>query len=119
VGLAPLYAGGGPTNLLLTMVLRDAINPQYANRVEPFAKILVAWCQGSAHRLPERRAWGQPDKLEPNRMPFTVQKPAWEQPSKDAADPAKAGKAKDPADPAKAGKGGKGKNAPEDPGDVE
>ena len=138
VGLAPLYVGGGPTNLLLTMVLRDAINPQYANRVEPFAKILVAWCQNFAHRVPERRAWGQPDKLEPNHKPFTVQKPPWEQPSKDAAadtkagkakdaadptkagkakdaaDPAKAGKAKDATDPAKAGKGGKGKNTPED-----
>jgi len=120
VSLAPLYPGGGPTNLLLTMVLRDAINPQYANRVEPFAKILVAWCQGSARRVPERRAWGQPDKLEPNRRPFAVRKPEWARAEKVADDePAgkKAGKTKNDAAGTKRGKGknggGKGKAADE------
>jgi len=74
VALAPLYPGGGPTFRILTMVLRDAINPQYADRVEPFVKILVAWCQAFAHRAPERRVWGKLDRLEPNRRPFTVKK---------------------------------------------
>jgi len=67
VAYAPIYAGGGPTNRVLTMVLVDAINPQYADRVEPFVKILVACCQQAANRIPERRTWGPPDKMEPNR----------------------------------------------------
>lgn len=66
VAIAPLYPGGGPTNRILTMVLVDAINPQYADRVEPFVKILVAYCQKAAARVPERRMWGPPDKMEPN-----------------------------------------------------
>jgi len=49
------------------MVLVDAINPQYADRVEPFVKILVAYCQMAAARIPEKRTWGPPDKMEPNR----------------------------------------------------
>ncbi len=69
VAIAPLYPGGGPTVRVLTMVLRDAINPQYADRVEPFVKILVAYCQGYAKTPPEQRRWGKPDKMEPNRKP--------------------------------------------------
>ncbi len=67
VAFAPIYSGGGPTNRVLTMVLVDAINPQYADRIEPFVKILVAYCQRAADRIPERRTWGPPDKMEPNR----------------------------------------------------
>jgi len=66
VAIAPIYPGGGPTNRILTMVLVDAINPQYADRVEPFVKILVAYCQMAATRVPEKRTWGPPDKMEPN-----------------------------------------------------
>jgi len=67
VAYAPVYSGGGPTNRVLIMVLVDAINPQYADRIEPFVKILVAYCQRAANRIPERRTWGPPDKMEPNR----------------------------------------------------
>ena len=69
VAIAPLYPGGGPTNRVLTMVLRDAINPQYADRVEPFVKILVAYCHGYAKTPPEQRRWGRPDTMEPNYKP--------------------------------------------------
>ena len=37
--------------------------------IEPLVKILVAHCQKSAARVPERRLWGAPDALEPNRQP--------------------------------------------------
>jgi len=67
VAYAPIYSGGGPTNRVLTMALVDAINPQYADRVEPFVKILVAYCQKAANRIPEQRTWGPPDAMEPNR----------------------------------------------------
>jgi len=67
VAYAPMYSGGGPTNRVLIMVLVDAINPQYADRIEPFVKILVAYCQRAANRIPEKRSWGPPDKMEPNR----------------------------------------------------
>ncbi|HUU91389.1 MAG TPA: vWA domain-containing protein [Phycisphaerae bacterium] len=67
VAYAPVYAGGGPTNRVLIMVLVDAINPQYADRVEPFVKILVAYCQQAANSIPEKRTWGPPDEMEPNR----------------------------------------------------
>jgi len=69
VAIAPLYPGGGPTNRVLTMVLRDAVNPQYADRIEPFVKILVGYCHGYAKTPPEQRRWGQPDKMEPNYVP--------------------------------------------------
>jgi hypothetical protein len=67
VAIAPLYQGGGPTAQVLTEVLVDAINPQFADRVEPLVKILVAYSQQAAVRLPERRQWGKPDKMRPNR----------------------------------------------------
>ena len=67
VAIAPIYPGGGPTTSVLTMVLTDAIHPQYRDRVGPFIDILVAYCQKSAKRVPERRSWGPPDKMEPNR----------------------------------------------------
>ena len=67
VAYAPIYRGGGPTNRVLTMALVDAINPQYADRVEPFVKILVCYCQKAANRIPEKRTWGPPDPMEPNR----------------------------------------------------
>ena len=92
MAVAPLYPGGGPTNRVLTMVLRDAINPQYADRVEPFVKILVAYCQGYAKSPPEQRQWGTPNKMEPNykgrpipaaKQP-TQAKPEAKQPGKNA-----------------------------------
>ena len=55
VAIAPIYRGGGPTNRLLTMVLVGAMNPQYADRIEPFVKILIAHCQKAAKRPAERR----------------------------------------------------------------
>jgi len=58
--LAPLYEGGGPVDRILTRVLTDAINPKYADRIEPLMKILVAYCQGAARSLPEDRATVHP-----------------------------------------------------------
>ncbi len=66
VRIAPIYRGGGPTSMILNMVLTDAINPQYADRVEPLVKILVAYCQSKAERPSEKRQRGKPDKMEPN-----------------------------------------------------
>lgn len=53
--IAPIYPGGGPTVRLLTMVLTDAINPQYAERVEPLVKILVNHSQHAAVHIEEKR----------------------------------------------------------------
>lgn len=67
VAFAPVYAGGGPTTQLLTMVLRDAINPQYASKVEPLVKTLVQYCQRYAASPPEKRTWGRVNPIGPNR----------------------------------------------------
>lgn len=53
--IAPLYPGGGPTARLLTAVLVDAINPQYADRVAPVVRILVQHSQNAAPHVDERR----------------------------------------------------------------
>ncbi len=66
MAIAPIYPGGGPTSRILTLVLTDAINPRYADRIEPLVKILVAYCQKAAARIPERRAWARPGPMEPN-----------------------------------------------------
>ncbi len=66
MAIAPIYPGGGPTNRILTMVLLDAINPAYRERIEPFVHILVAYCQKDAAHLPEKRVWGGPDTMEPS-----------------------------------------------------
>jgi len=68
MAIAPIYPGGGPTSRVLTLVLTDAINPRHADRIEPIVKILVAYCQKAAARVPERRAWGRPGPMEPNRQ---------------------------------------------------
>ena len=67
MAIAPIYPGGGPTGRILAMVLTDAINPLHADRIEPLVKVLVAYCQKAAARIPERRTWGTPDRMEPNR----------------------------------------------------
>jgi len=69
MAIAPIYPGGGPTNRVLSMVLVDSINPEYADRIEPFVHILVAYCQKSAQHLNERRTWREPGPMEPNRNP--------------------------------------------------
>lgn len=66
VAIAPIYKGGGPTSQILTMVLTDAINPQYSDRVEPLVKMLVAYCQKEADRPAERRKWGAPNTMKDN-----------------------------------------------------
>jgi len=66
VAVAPIYPGGGPTNKILTLALVDAISVHHADRIEPLVKVLVAYCQKAARRVPERRVWGPPDKMEPN-----------------------------------------------------
>jgi hypothetical protein len=66
MAIAPIYPGGGPTNSILTVVLTDAIGHAHADRVEPLVKILVAYCQKAAARLPEKRSWQPPAKMEPN-----------------------------------------------------
>jgi hypothetical protein len=43
--IAPLYPRGGPTAEVLSLVLADAINPQYAERIEPLVQILTSYCQ--------------------------------------------------------------------------
>ncbi|MEZ0267095.1 MAG: vWA domain-containing protein [Phycisphaerae bacterium] len=53
--IAPVYPAGGPNKRLLTRVLTDAINPQYADRVEPLVKVLIAYAQKSAVHEPEKR----------------------------------------------------------------
>lgn len=68
MAIAPIYPGGGPTSRILTLVLTDAINPLHAERIEPLVKILVAYCQKAAARIPERRRWGKPEPMEPNRQ---------------------------------------------------
>jgi hypothetical protein len=65
--IAPVYPGGGPTSRVLTLVLTDAINPYHASRIEPLVKILVAYCQKAAPRVPERRTWSPPGRMERNR----------------------------------------------------
>jgi len=54
--IAPVYPDGGPNKRLLVRVLTDAINPQYADRVEPLVKVLIAYSQKAAPREPEIRA---------------------------------------------------------------
>jgi len=66
MAIAPIYPGGGPTNNILTVVLTDAIGPNHADRVEPLVKILAAYCQKNAARIPERRTWQPPGHMEPN-----------------------------------------------------
>ncbi len=66
MAIAPIYPGGGPTNSILTLVLTDAIGPNHADRVEPLVKILAAYCQKAAARIPERRTWQPPARMEPN-----------------------------------------------------
>lgn len=66
MAIAPIYPGGGPTNNILTVVLTDAIGPNHADRVEPLVKILAAYCQKDAARIPERRTWQKPGHMEPN-----------------------------------------------------
>jgi len=66
MAIAPIYPGGGPTNSILTVVLTDAIGPNHADRVEPLVKILVAYCQKAAAKIPERRTWQPPARMEPN-----------------------------------------------------
>jgi hypothetical protein len=51
------------------MVLVDAINPRYADRVEPFVRILVSYCEQATARPAGKRTWGVPDQMEPNRAP--------------------------------------------------
>jgi hypothetical protein len=53
--IAPVYPYGGPTAHLLTVVLSDAINPQYAKRVGPLVQILAAHSQRVAW-VPEARS---------------------------------------------------------------
>jgi hypothetical protein len=67
VAIAPIYRGGGPTTRILNMVITDAINPQFADRVAPVVKILVSYCLKAAPRIPERRRWGKPDKMRPSQ----------------------------------------------------
>ncbi len=67
MAIAPVYPGGGPTNQVLTLVLTDAIHPLYGDRVEPFVKILVSYCQKAALHTPEKRTWAPPGPMEPNR----------------------------------------------------
>jgi hypothetical protein len=43
--IAPLYPRGGPTAEVLSLVLADAINPQYAERIEPLVEILTSYSQ--------------------------------------------------------------------------
>jgi len=69
MAIAPIYPAGGPTNRVLTMVLIDSISPEYADRIEPFVHILVAYCQKNAKRVPERRRWQTPAPMEPNHKP--------------------------------------------------
>ena len=69
MAIAPIYPGGGPTHRVLTLVLIDSINPKYADRIEPFVHILVAYCQKSAKYVPERRQWLTPAEMEPNHKP--------------------------------------------------
>ncbi|HTL29645.1 MAG TPA: vWA domain-containing protein, partial [Tepidisphaeraceae bacterium] len=52
--VAPIYPKGGPTAQVLSLVLADAINPQYAERIEPLVEILTAYCQRVAW-IPESR----------------------------------------------------------------
>jgi len=66
MAIAPIYPGGGPTNSILTVVLTDAIGHAHADRVEPLVKILVAYCQKAAARVPEKRSWQPPARMEPN-----------------------------------------------------
>jgi hypothetical protein len=66
MAIAPIYPGGGPTNSILTVVLTDAIGRAHADRVEPLVKILVAYCQKAAARVPEKRSWQPPAAMEPN-----------------------------------------------------
>lgn len=54
--IAPVYPDGGPTTQVLTRVLSDAINPQYADRVEPLVRVLVAWSEKAAPRRVEQRS---------------------------------------------------------------
>lgn len=54
--IAPVYPDGGPTTQVLTKILSDAINPQYADRVEPLVRVLVAWSEKAAPRRVEQRA---------------------------------------------------------------
>jgi hypothetical protein len=54
--IAPLYPGGGPVERLLTRVLVDAINPQYADRVEPIVRVLVAYSHKGMAKVAERRS---------------------------------------------------------------
>ncbi|MGB2821304.1 MAG: vWA domain-containing protein, partial [Phycisphaerae bacterium] len=66
MAIAPIYPGGGPTSRILTLVLTDAIDPRHADRIEPLVKIMVAYCQKAAARVPERRSWARPGPMEPN-----------------------------------------------------
>lgn len=69
MALAPVVPGGSTTERVLTMVLVDAINPRYADRVEPFVRILVSYCEQATARPAGKRTWGVPDQMEPNRAP--------------------------------------------------
>ena len=70
MAIAPIYPGGGPTNSILTVVLTDAIGPGHRDRVEPLVKILAAYCQKAAARIPERRTWQSPGRMGPNHQNF-------------------------------------------------
>jgi hypothetical protein len=54
--IAPIDQGGGPNVRLLTRVLTDAINPQFADRVEPLVTILLQASQKAAPRIIEKRS---------------------------------------------------------------
>jgi len=70
MAIAPIYPGGGPTYNILTIVLTDAIGPGHSDRVEPLVKVLVSYCQKAAARVPERRTWQSPARMEPNDASF-------------------------------------------------